>query len=214
MKVADVFALALILAEGSFAARLTRMRQGRDDMHRYGLSRRTRPPTAKIKMGSGQDMRMEVHDAMKPTAASRRWSIATNSILQSGIDFYVDDDVQGFDAWYERYPNSAYDFKGMKISTGDEIMVTDTANSATESKVTIENLSTGQTWIVEDFEENDMLVPFVNFDNVTFTMSPATSGDTTYGSSGATVMEIMQKGSAITDVSIQGSQIVVQRIQS
>lgn len=49
---------------------------------------------------------------------------ASNSILQTGVDFYVRDGEASYDAWYEWYPDYAYTFSGISISAGDTITVT------------------------------------------------------------------------------------------
>jgi hypothetical protein len=49
---------------------------------------------------------------------------ASNSILQTGIDFYVQGGEIGFDAWYEWFPDYAYNFNGISINAGDTITVT------------------------------------------------------------------------------------------
>ena len=49
---------------------------------------------------------------------------ATNSILQTGVDFYVQNGQVSFDAWYEWYPDYAYTFSGFAISAGDTIRTT------------------------------------------------------------------------------------------
>lgn len=49
---------------------------------------------------------------------------AQNSILQTGVDFYVENGKTSYDAWYEWYPDYAYTFTGITISAGDTITVT------------------------------------------------------------------------------------------
>lgn len=85
------------------------------------------------------------------------------------------------------YPDYAYDFSGITISAGDVITMTVTVTSTTGGSAVIENETTGKTvthtftgqtgslcqtnaeWIVEDFESGGELVPFADFDSVTFT---------------------------------------------
>ena len=93
-----------------------------------------------------------------------------------------------FIAWYEWYPNYAYDFTGISIKAGNTIKLTVTATTPFTGSAVIENLSNGETvtkslislaalceenaeWIVEDYEEGSSLVPFANFGTVTFTVS-------------------------------------------
>jgi hypothetical protein len=53
------------------------------------------------------------------------------AILQTGIDWTLSGSSVTYDAWYEWYPDYAYDFSGISISAGDEITVTVTASSLT-----------------------------------------------------------------------------------
>ena len=88
-------------------------------------------------------------------------------------------------AWYEWYPDYAYDFSGISFSPGDSVTLTVTASSTTSGTAVITNYSKGKTvtkqitsrsalceqdaeWIVEDFSSGG-LVPFANFGKVTFT---------------------------------------------
>ncbi|KAG9316240.1 peptidase A4 family-domain-containing protein [Chiua virens] len=154
-----------------------------------------------------------------------------NAILQTGVDFTVDSNGgASYDAWYEWYPDYAYDFSGIDISAGDVIKTTVTAYSTTSGVATIENLTNGQTvtqditsdyalceenaeWIVEDFEEGNSLVPFADFGTVTFTDATATgpSGET-YTPSGATLMDIEQDGEVLTSVSTSGETLTVKYV--
>ncbi|KAF8444749.1 acidic protease 1 [Boletus edulis BED1] len=149
-----------------------------------------------------------------------------NAILQTGIDFTVDG---GYDAWYEWYPDYAYDFTGISISAGDVIKTTVTATSTTSGTAVIENLTNGQTvtqhltssyalcgqnaeWIVEDFEENGALVPFADFGTVTFSGASASGPGGTYTPSGATEIDIEQNGKVLTSVSTSGSSATVKYV--
>lgn len=149
------------------------------------------------------------------------------AILQTGVDFYVEGSSVGFDAWYEWYPNYAYDFSGFSVSAGDEIKMTVTATSTSSGSATLENLSTGASvtetfssesnklcrtnaeWIVEDFEEGNSLVPFADFGTVTFTgASATTTSGATDGVSGATIIDIEQNGKVLTSCGTSGSSTV------
>lgn len=106
-----------------------------------------------------------------------------SGLLQAGIDFTVDasGDVS-YDAWYEWYPDYAYDFSNFDVNAGDVIQVDITATSTTKGTVKLTNVSTGQAvsqtltapsgsvlcrqnaeWIVEDFEQGGSLVALSNF---------------------------------------------------
>ncbi|KAL1965257.1 hypothetical protein VTN77DRAFT_5859 [Rasamsonia byssochlamydoides] len=152
------------------------------------------------------------------------------AILQTGVDFCVQDGEVSYDAWYEWYPDYAYDFSGISVSAGDTIIVTVDASSKTGGTATVENVSTGQTvthtfsgesaalceynaeWIVEDFEEGGSLVPFANFGTVTFTGASATDDGSSVGPSGATIIDIEQNNKVLTSVSVSGSEVVVQYV--
>lgn len=67
-----------------------------------------------------------------------------NAILQTGVDFNVDaDGIASFDAWYEWFPDYAYDFFGVTIKAGDKISVSVVSSSSTSGTATIENLTNG-----------------------------------------------------------------------
>jgi hypothetical protein len=144
----------------------------------------------------------------------------TSAILQTGVDFCIQNGVVSYDAWYEWYPDYAYDFTGITISAGDLIKVSVDATSTITGTAILENLSTGQSekhtftsgvqgdlceynaeWIVEDFEENNGLVPFANFSTVTFSNAQATDGGSVVGPSGATLIDIEQNGVVLTQSS-------------
>jgi len=172
----------------------------------------------------------------EPSGGSARTSYASSawvgidgdscetSILQTGLDFTIDNGKVTYDAWYEWYPAYAYDFSGITFAAGNEVKLTVTATSTTTGTAVIENLTTGETvtedltstaalceqdaeWIVEDFEENDALVPFANFGTVTFTNALATtSSGSTEGPSGATyIFDIEQNNKVLTSVTTSTS---------
>ncbi|KAJ5892391.1 peptidase A4 family-domain-containing protein [Penicillium tannophilum] len=153
------------------------------------------------------------------------WS---DAILQTGVDFIVEGGQVSYDAWYEWYPDYAYDFSDIDISAGDEIKVTVEASSKASGIATIENISTGQSvshtfsrdvegdlgelnaeWIVEDFEEGDSLVSFADFGSVTFSNAQATDNGSTVGPSGATIMDIEQDGEVLTSTSSTSDSVTV-----
>ena len=126
-------------------------------------------------------------------------------------------------AWYEWYPDYAYDFSGISFSPGDSVTLTVTASSTTSGTAVITNNSKGKTvtkqitsssalceqdaeWIVEDFEEGNSLVPLSNFGTVTFT--GASAGGTSL--SGATIINMEQNGRVLTSASASGSSVTVE----
>ncbi|KAJ5949561.1 hypothetical protein N7454_001145 [Penicillium verhagenii] len=153
------------------------------------------------------------------------WS---DAILQTGVDFTIENGKASYDAWYEWYPDYAYDFSGISISAGDVIKVTVDATSKASGTATIENVTTGKTvshtfssgvegdlgevnaeWIVEDFEEGDSLVAFANFGTVTFSDAEATDNGSTVGPSGATILDIEQNNVVLTSASVTSSSVTV-----
>jgi len=144
------------------------------------------------------------------------------AILQTGIDWTLSGGSVTYDAWYEWYPDYAYDFSGISIAAGDTIKVTVTASSDTGGTAVVENVSSGTTvthtfsgessdplceynaeWIVEDFESGDSLVSFADFGTVTFTSASAVKSGTV-GVTGATIIDIEQT-KVLTDCSVSGS---------
>ena len=136
------------------------------------------------------------------------------------------DDPSFYSAWYEWFPDFAFDFSGISLSAGNSITVTVTATSLTGGTATIVNHSTGQTvshtfsgqpslcqetaeWIVEDFESGGSLVPLANWGTVTFTGVSATTGSGTVTPAGATIIDMEQNGKVLTSVSASSSSVTV-----
>ncbi|KAI1383966.1 peptidase A4 family-domain-containing protein [Hypoxylon trugodes] len=146
------------------------------------------------------------------------------AILQTGVDFTIQGSSVSFDAWYEWYPDYAYDFSGIDISAGDTVTFTVTASSTAAGTAVIENETTGQKvthsfsgesdklcqtnaeWIVEDYSSGGSLVSFADFGTVQFTGASVNGGT---GVSGATIIDIQQSSKVLTDCSTSGSSTVV-----
>lgn len=148
------------------------------------------------------------------------------AILQTGVDWTKSGSSITYDAWYEWYPDYAYDFSGISLAGGNVITVTVTASSKTAGVATIKNVSTGKTvthsfsnegslgslcetnaeWIVEDFEQGSSLVPFANFGKVSFTGASATTSSGAVGLSGATIIDIKQS-SVLTSCSASSNEV-------
>ncbi|PWY96750.1 proteinase aspergillopepsin II [Aspergillus sclerotioniger CBS 115572] len=150
------------------------------------------------------------------------------AILQTGLDFCYEDGEVSYDAWYEWYPDYAYDFDSISFSEGDSVKVTVEASSDSTGTATVENLTTGESvthsfsgnvegdlceynaeWIVEDFESGDSLVAFADFGTVTFTNAEATSDGSTVGPSDATIMDIEQDSTVLTSTSVDGDTVTI-----
>jgi len=150
-----------------------------------------------------------------------------NAILQTGVDFNVRGSSVSFDAWYEWYPDYAYDFSGISFSVGDSVTITVTAATTKSGTAVIKNNSKGTSvsksitstsalceenaeWIVEDFESGNSLVPFANFGSVTFTNAVATFvNGSTIGPSGATIIDIEQSSKVLTKSSVSSTSVTV-----
>jgi hypothetical protein len=151
----------------------------------------------------------------------------TTAILQTGIDVCVQGGSVSFDAWYEWYPDYAYNFNNFGISAGDVIKTTVTASSITGGTAVIENVSTGQQvthtfthqsgnlckynaeWIVEDFNSGGSMVPFANFGTFKFTGATATDNGATVDTSGAQILDIEQNNQVLTSSSASGTSVTV-----
>lgn len=152
----------------------------------------------------------------------------SSAILQTGVDWTKSGSSVTYDAWYEWYPDYAYDFTGITISGGNTIKVTVTASSLTTGTAVIQNVSTGKSvthtfnggvdgdlceynaeWIVEDYEQGGSLVKFANFGTVDFTGCSAVDSAGTVGTTGATIIDIEQNGKILTDCSIPSSSEVL-----
>lgn len=149
----------------------------------------------------------------------------TSAILQTGVDFGIQNGKPTFEAWYEWYPAVSVDFPAMKLAEGDQIKMSINALSKTSGSAILENLTTGQTvshnftgqahalceenaeWIVEDFESGGGLVPFADFGTVTFTGATATQNGAAVGPAGATVMDIAQNGKTLTSCSTSSDSV-------
>ena len=129
-------------------------------------------------------------------------------------------------AWYEWYPDYAYDFSGISFSAGDSVTLTVTATSTKAGTAVITNNSKGKTvsksitsssalceqdaeWIVEDFEEGSSLVPLANWGTVTFTGASAGTSSGTMSPSGATIINMEQNGRVLTSASASGTSVTV-----
>lgn len=141
------------------------------------------------------------------------------AILQTGIDWTKSGSSVTYDAWYEWYPDYAYDFSGITLAAGNTIKVTVTATSKTAGTAVIQNVSTGKSvthsfsgeasegslceynaeWIVEDFESGGSQVAFADFGTVTFTGASAIKSGTTVGVTGAGIID-MENSSGTTIV--------------
>jgi hypothetical protein len=159
----------------------------------------------------------------------------SSAILQTGVDFSIQNGAVTYDAWYEWFPDYAYDFTGISFSAGDSVTVTVIASSKTGGVATIKNNSkgtsvshtfSGQTegslcqtdaeWIVEDFTQinggQESLVPLVNFGTVTFSGASATTNSgSKIGPAGADVIDLISANgeTVLTDVTVGSSSVSV-----
>ena len=66
-------------------------------------------------------------------------------------------------------------------------------------------------WIVEDYEENNGLVPLANWGTVTFTgVSAGTVDGATMSPASATLNDLEQNGDVLSSVSASGSSVTIE----
>lgn len=156
----------------------------------------------------------------------------SKAILQTGIDFVVENGKTKYDAWFEWYPNYAYNFQ-MPIHGGDIVTAKVHAYSPSYGVAIIQNHSTGQNasktlhapnptatlagrnaeWIVEDFTTNGEMVNLLDFGKIAFdnTIARVNGSNLNYGVQGATIMELQQQGNVLTEVTLRGDkQLIVE----
>ncbi|KAJ5595883.1 hypothetical protein VI817_004776 [Penicillium citrinum] len=159
----------------------------------------------------------------------------STAILQTGIEFCVRGNSISYDAWFEWYPAYSHSFshRDISLSAGDRIKMTVNATSKISGTAVIENISTGQIashafsgpfevhadlcgynaeWIVEDFIESTVLVPFVDFEQVIFSKVLASRNGTLGGPVGSTLVDIKQKGIVLTSSSVTSDSVIVKHL--
>ncbi|EAW11000.1 A4/G1 family peptidase [Aspergillus clavatus NRRL 1] len=155
------------------------------------------------------------------------------AILQAGVDFYVEDGKHTYDAWYEWFPDVAYDFR-LPIARGDVLVVKVESRSPAEGVAIIENRTSRQTvtktlrapaptatlagqnadWIVEDFQYGDGMVQLVDFDSLAFSGAVARAGGKSYGVRDATIVEMEQNGKRRTRTTVvSNTELVVEYLR-
>ncbi|KAJ5496171.1 Concanavalin A-like lectin/glucanases superfamily [Penicillium fimorum] len=145
----------------------------------------------------------------------------TKAILQTGIDAYIQNGKQTFDAWYEWYPLSAENFD-LELSAGDVVVAKVQSYSPSKGVAIIENKSSGQSvtktlsapsasatlagqnaeWIVEDFNSGNSMVPLANFGKIDFAGAQAEAGGAKYGVKNVAVLDIQQNGNVKAHVKL------------
>jgi len=149
------------------------------------------------------------------------------AILQTGVDFFVHGNTVTYHGWYEWWPANSADFTGITFKPGDTVRLTVTATTNKKGTAVIENLTRHKKvtkaltstealcgknaeWIVEDFQQGGVFVPFANFGTVKFSGAKGTkrSGHTA-GPSGARIYDIKQGGKVLTKVSTTSTSVTV-----
>ncbi|KAH9847718.1 aspergillopepsin [Lenzites betulinus] len=153
-----------------------------------------------------------------------------SAILQTGVNFKINNGRVTYDAWYEWFPAPLIAFTGISFSAGNSVTLSVTATSKTSGTATIVNHSTGQTvshtfsgqpalcqenaeWIVEDLSVGGGLAPFANFGTVTFTGATATTlSGTTAIPADATLINMEQgdPGVLLTSVFTRSNVVIVE----
>ncbi|EIW87320.1 hypothetical protein CONPUDRAFT_116513 [Coniophora puteana RWD-64-598 SS2] len=146
-------------------------------------------------------------------------------ILQTGVDASIKGGQVSYSSWYEWFPDPSYTFDNIDFAAGDDVTLTATTHSTTTGTVTIENKTKNQKvtkdvsstsalcqknaeWIVEDYSSGG-LVEFDNFGTVTFTSATATTGSGSVGPDGATIVDIAQNGTQLTQSSVANGQVTI-----
>ncbi|KAL1977619.1 hypothetical protein VTN31DRAFT_478 [Thermomyces dupontii] len=167
----------------------------------------------------------------KSSASPSAWvgidgSTHTKAILQTGIDFTVDaSGAVEYNAWYEWYPEYAYDWIGFEIRAGDELEMSVEATSPSTGTAVIRNLSTGKhvsktlsapqpdatlagqnaEWIVEKYLYNGEPVHLANFGRVRFTdLRAETSGAGVLNAAGAEMVLLVQNNHIVGNATSPG----------
>ncbi|MCJ1355486.1 MAG: hypothetical protein MMC33_005478 [Icmadophila ericetorum] len=158
----------------------------------------------------------------------------SKAILQAGVQWSVDNSggspSYSVSAWHEWFPAPSINFGAMAVKVGDEISLSITSQSKSKGTIVIKNISSGQSitksisapsstgvlggqnaeWIVEDFSEGSSLVPFANFNTVTFSDATAgTSAGETVSPSGSTIIDIKKGSTVFTSASTSGNTVTV-----
>ena len=147
-------------------------------------------------------------------------NVCSGAILQTGVDFWLEDGKPIFTAWCEWLPEPPHNFEKFIMKAGDLITMTVTAKSTSSGTATLKNHNTSQIvshtfkhestgicelnaeWIIEDFMVDGYKVPLVDFTEVTFkNASVTTTSGATLGVEGATILDIVQNNLILTSCS-------------
>lgn len=151
-----------------------------------------------------------------------------NVILQAGLDVCIQNGKHTFPVWYEWYPGPSGSLD-LDVKAGDEIEVVMDASSNTSGKATIHNLTTKKSvshtfsgqkalckrkaeWIVEDFVDNNGIVPFADFGTVHFTEAHAIKNGKKVTTSGGYLVDIKQKNKRLTKSTHSGPSVTVKYV--
>ncbi|KAJ3978012.1 peptidase A4 family-domain-containing protein [Lentinula raphanica] len=155
---------------------------------------------------------------------------APQSILQIGVDCYIVSGVNYNFAWFEWFPQNAFEITNLPVSPGNTITLRIQVENNTTGIITLTNESTGLTvsgevaapnddaalqgntaeWIVEDFEQNGELVPFASFGEVVFTDAAAFTGVEEVFASVGTAVDMEQDGLFLAITTINENVVTVQ----
>ncbi|UKZ68998.1 uncharacterized protein TrAtP1_010016 [Trichoderma atroviride] len=115
-----------------------------------------------------------------------------DDLIQTGVLWCISENQASYNPWYEYLPGPITFFYGVTISAGSVVTVTatKTGNNSGITALTVDGTTVSHTfsgegsslpgssaeWIVEDYSlslEEQVLVPFADFGNVTFTDASA-----------------------------------------
>ncbi|KAK4149301.1 protease [Chaetomidium leptoderma] len=132
-----------------------------------------------------------------------------STLLQAGVTTVVNSNGgQSASAWWEWYPEAAFNINGLKVKPGDWVSVNITARSASSGIVVITNAQQGYSvtmeisngpklcrkdaeWIVEDFYDSGEQVGLAHFSDLWFVeVAASTASGKNIGLDGATMVHI------------------------
>ncbi|KAK4129125.1 concanavalin A-like lectin/glucanase [Parathielavia appendiculata] len=132
-----------------------------------------------------------------------------STLLQAGVTTIVNSNGgQSASAWWEWYPETAFNIEGLRVRPGDWMSVNITTRDASSGTVVITNVQRGYSvtlqinngpklcrldaeWILEAFYDSGQQVPFARFSDLWFVESGATTvAGKNIGIDGATMVHI------------------------
>jgi hypothetical protein len=147
-----------------------------------------------------------------------------NAILQAGVDVTVTvaggKSMPSFSTWYKWFPLEAttIDTSKFSVNGGDTVNISVSSSGTSKGTIVLKNISSGKSftqtvsapsatnvlggqnaeWIVEDYQANNELVPFVDFGDVNWTSCFASTPKQSVGTTNAEVINIKNGATGVT----------------